>query len=46
MENLIQKKNGRHGGIDLFRVVAMFMVVILHVNGIGGVLRNPANTAL
>lgn len=46
MENLIQKKNVRHGGIDLFRVVAMFMVVILHVNGIGGVLRNPANTAL
>ena len=46
MENLLQKKNERHGGIDLFRVVAMFMVVILHVNGIGGVLRNPANTAL
>lgn len=39
-------KKERLGGVDLFRVISMFMVVVLHVNGIGGVLRNPANQPL
>lgn len=46
MENCIEVKKERHGGIDLFRIISMFMVVVLHINGAGGILRNPANQAL
>lgn len=41
----LENKTDRLGGIDLFRIISMFMVVVLHVNGIGGILRNPVNLA-
>ena len=37
METLIQK-NERNFGIDLLRILAMYMVVVLHVLGCGGIL--------
>lgn len=30
----------RHSGIELARIVAMFLIVTMHVNHPGGVLRN------
>lgn len=38
MEKLAQTSNNRSTSIDLFRVVSMFMVVVLHILGHGGVL--------
>ena len=35
---LVPKKEGRNIGVELFRVVAMLMVVYLHMTGQGGVL--------
>ena len=32
------RQTGRNYGIDLLRLVAMFMVVVLHVLGHGGIL--------
>lgn len=44
-----EKHIGRHSernyGIDLLRLVSMFMVVVLHVLGHGGVLRNADGNA-
>ena len=37
METQIQK-NERNFGIDLLRILAMYMVVVLHVLGCGGIL--------
>ena len=45
MEEVIKAKPVRQGGIDLFRIISMFMVIVIHVNGAGGILRNPLNTA-
>lgn len=39
MEQVITKEE-RYQGIDIFRFVSMFMVVILHVLGHGGILSN------
>ncbi len=36
---LIETKNERNSGIDLLKTVSMFMVVMLHVLGQGGVLK-------
>ena len=33
-------KNGRNYGIDLIRIISMYMIVILHVLGQGGILWN------
>ncbi len=32
----------REYGIDLLRIISMFMVVVLHVLGVSGVLKNPS----
>lgn len=36
----------RHMGIDLLRIVSMYMVVILHILGIGGILDNAEYESL
>ena len=36
--SIIKRKEERNIGIDLLRIVSMFMVVILHVLGHGGIL--------
>lgn len=30
----------RNVGIDMLRIISMYMVVILHINGIGGIILN------
>ena len=39
-----QKSAVRNYGIDLLRIVAMFMVLLLHVLGQGGILKNLVST--
>lgn len=39
-----QKSAMRNQGIDLLRIVAMFMVLLLHVLGQGGILKNLVST--
>ncbi|MBQ5998579.1 MAG: hypothetical protein IJL70_03820 [Treponema sp.] len=39
MENALTQ-NQRNYGIDLLRILAMYMVVVLHVLGCGGILEN------
>jgi surface polysaccharide O-acyltransferase-like enzyme len=49
MKNAIEHNNlmnQRNYGIDLLRIVSMFMVVILHVLGQGGVLTNIQHLTL
>lgn len=38
-EEIQKQVNSRNYGIDLLRIVAMFLVVILHILGQGGVLK-------
>lgn len=38
------KKNNYHLGIDLLRILAMFMIVVTHVLGKGGVRDSVAGT--
>ena len=45
MESVVENKTIRNVGIDFFRVISTFMVIFLHINGAGGILRNPLNTA-
>ena len=40
------KKEGRNMGVELFRVVAMLMVVYLHMTGYGGVLKASSPLSL
>ena len=42
--SFLEIKQGRDYGIDLLRILAMFMVVVLHVLGQGGVLEAEAIT--
>ena len=36
--NMTEKEHNRNLGIDLLRIVSMFMIVLLHVLGQGGIL--------
>lgn len=38
--------SGRNYGVDLLKIVSMFMVVVLHVLGVGGVLNGSAALSL
>ena len=38
--NILQPREGRNLGIELFRIVAMLLIVLLHVLGRGGVYAN------
>ena len=36
----MEQKKERNAGIDILRILSMFMVVMIHINGAGGVLKN------
>lgn len=41
-KSLVREEKGRNHGIDLLRIISMFMVVVLHVLGQGGILHHTS----
>ncbi|OUM59477.1 hypothetical protein PIROE2DRAFT_63757 [Piromyces sp. E2] len=46
MERLVQKKRTRNYGVDILKMLSMFMVVTLHTLGNGGVLESTEKNSL